>query len=687
MVVGVERQAINTIAEVCAQPNGTLANVRRQEQGDVESEEFGHLVLGRWELGIVPSAMTCRARLLSVFVVALVTSTAALAQAPVEYRLSFPEPEHRWVQVDLTFPDVPPGPLELHMSRSSPGRYAIHQFAKNVFDVRITDASGAALDVTRPNPDQWTVARHPAAVRVSYRVFGDRVDGTYLGIDTTHAHLNMPAVLMWAPGFEERPVTVRFDAPPGSGWRVGTQLMPGPDPFTFTAPNLQYLIDSPTEFSAFSVRSFTIPGIPSSPTFRLVVHHTGTDAELDAFAANVMRIVREARSVFGEYPAFEGNTYTFIADYLPWATGDGMEHRNSTILTSAGSIRATPLDLLDTISHEFFHSWNAERIRPRSLEPFNLADVNMSGELWMAEGFTSYYGPLVLLRTGLLDLGDFVSEMAGTINDVALSPGRVLRTAEEMSRFAPFVDAAAAIDRTSFDNTFVSYYTWGEAIALGLDLTLRDRTDSRVTLDDYMRALWQKFGKPGGKAPGYVDNPYTIGGLKEVLGTVSGDTAFAGDFFARFIQGHDVVDYRPLLARAGFILRPASPGRGFVGQLRLQDVQERVRITAAVPFGSSAYRAGLERDDVIVALGGRDIRSASEFERMIRERKPGETIPIAFERRGQRVMSAIHVIEDPRVEIVGAERTSRPLTMEEKTFRGAWLSTHLRESFGGARLR
>src|SRR5688572_32754116 len=115
----------------------------------------------------------------------------------------------------------------------------------------------------------------------------------------------------------------------------------------------------------------------------------------DALARDVEAIAREARYVFGEYPAFENNTYTFIADYLPWASSDGMEHRNSTILTSGSSLRTDRLDLLDTISHEFFHAWNVERIRPRSLEPFNFEEANMSGELWLAEGFTSYYGPLV----------------------------------------------------------------------------------------------------------------------------------------------------------------------------------------------------------------------------------------------------------------------------------------------------
>jgi predicted metalloprotease with PDZ domain len=496
----------------------------------------------------------------------LIAPAAAAGQAPVEYRLSFPEAEHRLMNVEVRFDEVPPGALEVRMSRSSPGRYALHEFAKNVFDVRVTDAAGAALPVERPNPHQWNVTGHTGEVRVAYRVFGDRVDGTYLGIDGTHAHINMPAALMWARGLELRPTTVRF-APP-AGWRVATQLMPGSDPLTFTAPNLQYLMDSPTEVGAFRQRAFTLADAPRSPVIRLAVHHTGTDAELEAFTRDVERIVREAARVFGEFPAFEGNTYTFIADYIPSASGDGMEHRNSTVVTSRDSIRANRLGLLDTISHEFFHAWNVERIRPRALEPFNFEDANMSGELWLAEGFTSYYGPLVMLRAGVSEIDGFTDAVASLINTVQTSPGRRFGSVEDMSRLAPLVDGAASIDPTNFDNTFVSYYTWGAAVGLGLDLTLRDRSNGMVTLDHFMQALWQKHGKPGGKAPGYVDAPYTTADLKAALAAVAGDAAFADEFFARYIQGREIVDYERLLGRAGLVVRLASPLRAVAGEPR-----------------------------------------------------------------------------------------------------------------------
>src|SRR5207237_1596719 len=144
------------------------------------------------------------------------------------------------------------GPLELRMSRSSPGRYSLHDFAKNVYDVHAFATDGRELQTMRPDPYGWTVAEHGAAVTVKYKVFGDRVDGTYLAVDPSHAHINMPAAIMWARGLDDRAVALTFVPPSNTHWQVATQLHPGANPFEFTAPNLQYLMDSPSEFGPVS---------------------------------------------------------------------------------------------------------------------------------------------------------------------------------------------------------------------------------------------------------------------------------------------------------------------------------------------------------------------------------------------------------------------------------------------------
>jgi predicted metalloprotease with PDZ domain len=148
--------------------------------------------------------------------IALVVAAGRLAgAAPVRYHLSFPEPQHRWMAIEVTFADLPAGPLELRMSRSSPGRYSLHEFAKNVYDVRAFGPDRVELRTERPDPYGWAVPAHDGSVVVRYKVFGDRLDGTYLSIDSTHAHINMPAALMWARGFEDRPAVVRVTPPAG----------------------------------------------------------------------------------------------------------------------------------------------------------------------------------------------------------------------------------------------------------------------------------------------------------------------------------------------------------------------------------------------------------------------------------------------------------------------------------------
>ena len=276
---------------------------------------------------------------------------------------------------------------------------------------------------------QWEVAGHDETVRVRYRIFGDRVDGTYLAVDSTHAHMNMPATLMWARGLEERPIRLSLTQPDGESWEVATQLYPTGNPLAFTAPNLQYLMDSPMEFSDFEMRTSVVtdPARPTNqPTFRVVVHHAGTPDAVRRSATEIEQVVQEAVTVFGEFPAFETNTYTFTADSLPYASGDAMEHRNSTVLTSTGRLdrpgqRAA---LLGAVAHELFHVWNVERIRPRSLEPFDFTAPNVSGELWLAEGFANYYGALLLRRADLADLQTTVGRFASTIDTVLHSPGR-----------------------------------------------------------------------------------------------------------------------------------------------------------------------------------------------------------------------------------------------------------------------
>lgn len=598
----------------------------------------------------------------------LLAAGPALAQRPVEYDISFPNAIHHEAEVVALFPDLPAGPLEVRMSRSSPGRYALHEFAKNVYSVRAMDGQGRPLRVTRPNPHQWNVEGHDGTVRFAYTLYGDRVDGTYAAIDETHAHLNLPATFAWARGLEERPISVTFRRP-DPAWKIATQLQPTDSPERFAAPHLQYFLDSPTEISDHALRSWSVESRGRSYTIRLAVHHLGTEEEVDRYAEMVRRVVEEQIAVFGETPDFDHGTYTFIADYLPWADGDGMEHRNSTILTSTRPLSTGAVGNLGTVSHEFFHAWNVERIRPRSLEPFSYEEANMSPALWFAEGFTQYYTPLFLVRAGVLQTADYARSLSGTLNAVINAPGRRFFSPEEMSMQAPFVDAAVSVDPTNRANTFLSYYTWGAGVGLGLDLMLRERYGT--TLDDYMRAVWEAYGEP--QADFAPQRPYETGDLRAALAELTGDAGFAEDFFRRYVEGSEVPDYEALLGRAGLLLRRANPGAAWIGAPEVRATPDGVVIAGATLVGTPLYEAGLDRGARILALDGRPVGSPAEIAAVLAAHRPGDAVTIDFEQRGRRKSARLALAEDPSLEVVLYEEAGRPVTAEMRALREAWL--------------
>jgi predicted metalloprotease with PDZ domain len=498
---------------------------------------------------------------------------ASTTAQSVEYVIAFPNAVHHEAQVTAFFRGMPSrAALEVRMARSSPGRYALHEFAKNVYGVAAVDGTGKPLTVTRPNEHSWSVAGHDGNVRITYTLFADHADGTYPGIDATHAHLQMPAVFMYAQELATAPIRITFELP-DARWKIATQLFPTGESNVFTAPGLQYFMDSPTEISNFSMRTWPVDNRSGqeTQTIRMAVHHLGTEAQIDSFQTLVQRIVAEEAAVFGEFPKYDTGFYVFEVDYLPWVFGDGMEHRNSTTVTGTRPLTGVGIAAnTGTIAHEFFHSWNMERIRAQAIEPFVFDRANMSSELWFGEGFTSYYDALIRTRAGIYTIEDFAADEGGNLSLVLNAPGRKLFSAAEMSMQAPFVDAAASIDATNRQNTFISYYSYGEALGLGLDLMLRARFGR--TLDDFMRAMWLKHGT--------TEIPYTTDDLRHVLGALTGDQSFADDFFRRYVNGREALDYEGLLGRAGLLLRKRFAGQATFTYARVAADTRRGSTTA-----------------------------------------------------------------------------------------------------------
>jgi predicted metalloprotease with PDZ domain len=606
--------------------------------------------------------------------------TPAVEKA-IFYSISFPNAVHHEAEIVMTIPQAPSGAFKVRMSRSSAGRYATHEFGKNVYNVTATDVDGNALQLKQLEGDVWEVQDHPETVKISYTLFANWTDGTYASVDETHAHLNFPAVFMWITGrADTRAIKVEFNDLDKYGWKVATQLKhDGAN--VYSAPSLQYLFDSPTELSNFKENSWSVTNTDGkNETINLTVHSDDSQDVVDNFAKMVQKVVLEEKAVYGELPSYDYGEYTFLDDVYPTNSGDGMEHRNSTcIVQTAPKIEGNEVRELSTFSHEYFHSWNVKRIRPKSLEPFNFEHANMSSELWFAEGFTQYYGELLLVRAGFHTVDEYTNQLAGLVNQVLNTPGAAKYPATQMSNYAVFADAGVSIDPTNTNNMFTSYYTYGGAIALALDLRLR--SDFNLTLDDYMRAVWLAVGK--------VQKPYTIPDLQKVLGKLTNNPKFADDFFKEYIYGINKCNYEALLAKAGLILRKAQPGKAWAGQLNPGQNRGRtgmarttatqgIAIQTSTIIGTPIYKAGLDAGDVILKVDGKDVNDMQAFNDAVAAKNVGDKMLVDYKNRSGGHQATITLEENPYLEIVTFEKAGKELSKDQQDFRNNWLSSKVK---------
>lgn len=555
----------------------------------------------------------------------------------VSYEVKLDNILHHELRISMEIRDVSDKPIVIKMANASPGRYATHQFAKNLYGEKAYDLSGKSIATTRTGASSWQVVPKNGYVRFEYLLYANHADGTYSGIDSEKILLNIPSAFVYTDDLPKSEITLKFDLNGHDTWSIATQL-PEVERGTFTAPDFYYFMDSPILIGSLAFRSWEVDG----KTIRIAALHTGSNEELDMFTDWTKAIVTQEKAVFGGLPRYDFDTYTFLCAYHPDIYGDGMEHRNSTVCSAPYPLKTAAGYLIGTIAHEFFHGWNIERIRPDDLEPFDFAEANVSEALWFGEGFTNYYEELILTRAGINSREKFLENLENKVNLVRNSPARQFRNPIQISQNAPYADAAVANDETNYANNYVSYYYYGEVLGAGLDLMLRT-TFKDVTLDTYMRAVWEKFGK--------TEIPYTLEDLKRTLAEVTSDKSFAEKFFNQYIYKSELPDYSGLLEEFG--ITTSSEQRVNWGKPSIKNGVFSSKAIIGTPF----YEAGIEKGDAIISINSMRISQDSDLEKL--DLVIGNTYPIAYVHKGERRSGTFTAVQDPGMQFTFQESADK----------------------------
>lgn len=522
----------------------------------------------------------------------------------IEYLIDIENPATQTCDITMTVRGWTGESLDVHLPVWRPGRYEVLEPAGTIRTMAATDGKGKKLPIEKVAKSSWRVTTGGnSVVRIKYTLYANALNNRTRHIDDTHAFLSGSTVFLFVHELRAAPIEVVVNAP--KGWEIATGLERSPSvPNILIAPDYDTLVDSPLEIGEHEVLRYEVEGVPheiviwgSFPVNAVVTR--------DQMLADFAKFTKVQHDLFGAFPY---TRYVFLT-HIGAGMGGGTEHVNSTIIqtkpdnfTDKGRYR----NFLGLACHELFHTWNVKQFRPEGLKPYDYLRENYTKLLWVAEGTTTYYDTLLLVRAGLTKPDEYLESLAENMRSEANRPGRLVQSLEESS-----FDAWIKFNRATPDsaNSTVSFYSKGELVNFLLDMELRKRTGNKRSLDSVMKMLYERYPLSG--------PAYSTDDLKAILAEI-GKGSYE-EFFSKYVSGTEELDVDIALAAAGLELmrqkapdidgEDATPAKTpFLG-LTLKDV-ETVAVVSAVQSDGPASKAGVMVDDQVMALNGRRLRAA-----------------------------------------------------------------------------
>lgn len=583
----------------------------------------------------------------AALVALLVLTLAGRAKATIKYEISLEHPEQHLLHVRMI---LTAGDKDVVAALPAwNALYQVRDFAYRVQSPKVMTAVRSQLAgylAEKVDKQTWMLCRCAGkgkslwAITFSYNIQWDDPGPFNTQLNSHHAFLNLAEVLMYLPDGGAEDVEVTFKEVP-SDWKIITELPAGPNPNSFTAPSYDALVDAPVEAGKFEEFDFNSGGAH----FRVAVD--AKEWKKSALEDSLRRITGYELQLMGG-PPFSEYTFIFHIGSYSEAGGGGMEHANSTAISSSSQEGAVGI-----AAHEFFHAWNVKRIRPQSLEPVDYTKEQYTRALWFAEGISSTYGSYTLERSGIWSKDQFLNDLAEQVCMLDSRPARLWQSVEESSLDTWF-DKYDAYNRPERS---ISYYNKGQILGVMLDLSIRDATDNHKSLDDVLRRMNDVYAKQG---KFYNDSE----GVRSVIEEMVGKNY--EQYFRDYISGVSEIPYNDFLVVAGLQLKKEThasadlgfwPGRTPTG----------IAVSALEP-GSNAEAAGVQVGDVLLKLNGEEMSR-----NLIRNLSPGEVVKLRVRRNGgeREISYVLGTREDHHCTIADVPGASaRQLHIRDGLFRG-----------------
>lgn len=562
--------------------------------------------------------LKCCLRILRAIIFSYLFLAPQPSSATIRYTISLAHPEQHIFNVNIEIPKVSEEVVVQLPAWN--GLYQIRDFSSHVRQVQAF-ADDKSAPVQKIDKQTWKVSGS-GTVKVQYSAYWDEPGPFSAQLNFEHAFLNLALILFYVPSRREESIQLLV-TDKAERWKAAcalTQARPDSGALSqirFTAATYDDLVDAPMEFSSFD--EFTVPGV--SPPIHVVVH--GDNWKKSEIQEQLKRICLYEIGLMDGAPYHE-YTFIFHIGHAAAGGGGGMEHANSTaIYVPSGG------ELPNVSAHEFFHLWNAKRIRPESLWPVDYTREQYTRVLWFSEGVTNTYSSYTLVRTGVWNKQEFYDDLSRQISELEARPAGKWQTVEESS-------LDAWLEKYNVYNSpqsSVSYYTKGQVLGVLLDLVIRERTDNTRSLDDVLRAMNADFARNGRF---YRDNKDVQLAAERISGVA------LGDFFHTYISGAEPLPYAEVFAPAGLELQIRENKRAALGFVTQRNENGLVTIEAVDPENPAAIKKLKTGDEILYWNGGEAPREAETW---AAQRQAGEILRLKVRREGKEETLEIPLIE------------------------------------------
>lgn len=569
----------------------------------------------------------------------------------IEYQFSVIDANHHLGQVTVTFPQVGSKTLLVQLPVWRSGRYEILNLSKNISQFSAQDANGQAIQWNKTDKNTWKLwLKQPGAVTIQYQVYANMLSQRVAHLDATHAFLDASGVFMYAPQFRDRPLTVQMNVPDDWISRSGMdQLDHG---HHFYAQDYDQLVDSPIESGLHEFKSFSV----DDQTYEIVIWGEGNH-DIDDLQQQVTRMHHAGEAIWGDFP-FQRYVYMYhVGDGLRGAT----EHVNSTIIQQDRfnfHPREKYLKVLATTAHEFVHTWNVKAYRPAGIAPYDYSQENYSDLFWMAEGITSYYDDLLLLRAGIAKPKEYLKKLAEDLHQHLNKPGRHRESVAQSS-----FDTWLKDDPQQTHNASASIYLEGAMAAWHLDQQIRHLTDNDQSLDALQKRLYEQHHNR--------DRGYDKNDVLALLQAITGNDMSA--HWSRFIEGTEAMDVDAMLDFYGLqrVVDVDAKSTTHVWLGAKFDTSHDHPVVQTVDRDSPAWQAGLTAGDSLLAIDG--IRVTSDnLDQHLSHMQSGHPHVIHYFAAGRLLTQQIKPVPapHPKFTIQAVDRPSRDQRARFKAWTG-----------------